>query len=89
MAASKEITIDQIRIMIEHVEKKLDSNSVILTKIADEVGEIGGKVALHEHRITQLEEKEKAKKTDAKWVIMALVALGSLAIHFTRLIITQ
>ena len=89
MAAGKEITIDQIKIMIEHVEQKLDSNSLILNKISDEVGEIGSKVALHEHRITQLEEKEKAKKTDAKWVIMALVALGSLAIHFTRLIITQ
>jgi sugar-specific transcriptional regulator TrmB len=85
------ITNDQIKIMIKNMESKLDENASMLKEIAKEVKSVTTTVALHDYQIngiskevSDIKDDRKETKTDAKWVVMAVIAISSLLLHIVR-----
>ncbi len=80
------INNDQLKLMIQNLEKKLDDNTGVLKEIAEDVKNVTKTVAVHEHRISSVEKRLEEKKVDNKWLVMAIVAVGSLILHYIKYI---
>lgn len=74
---AEEITNEQLKIMFEGLEKKLDDNTNVLRAVAEEVKTVTKTVAVHEHRIKALEESGSKTHHNVQQWLTILIALGA------------
>ena len=74
---AEKITNDQLKVMIDGLEKKLDDNTVVLRNVADKMENVTKTVAVHEHRIRSLEESSTKTHHNVQQWLTILIALGA------------
>mgnify|MGYP003151411874 CR=1 FL=1 len=68
----------ELKIIMETLKDTTARNTELLEQIKEDMGEVKGELNMQDLRIKILETSRNQSKIDLKWVIMTLIAIGSL-----------